>query len=82
MGHLLKSVLGRGFILIRQVFSPVHENLSHSLSRRSPSWLSGLNLAFEKYMISVLFSTAILKTGRKTFEPHESCILGDVHKQE
>lgn len=54
-GHLLKSALERGFILIGQIFSPGCEALSHTVSKISPSWLSVLNLAFEKCIISFIF---------------------------
>lgn len=60
-GHLLTSVLERGFILIRHVFGPAYENVSRIVNGMSPSWLSGLSMTFEKYTISVLFSTAIIK---------------------
>lgn len=42
-------------MLIRQVFKPVCEDLSHIVNKISPSWLSVLDLAFEKCMISGIF---------------------------
>lgn len=50
-----KSAWERGFILIRQGFSPVCETLSHTVNKVSLSWLTVLNLAFEKCIISVIF---------------------------